>query len=191
DVLAKCRQENEEKLKTDPARAAWVPLLQYHHGLALKEAGKRAEARVVLEGVIKGSPNRPEAAEAALRWGQSLKDDGLHKMDEAAWGNRTLGDAEAAAVRAKLQQERWQKLKEQVAKKTPPGQTPPVVPLPEVPLADVPLQPAEQKARADYRALIDSFADLALAGDARFELAELHADRNDHDTAIKMLREAL
>jgi TolA-binding protein len=250
DVLAKCRQENEEKLKNDPARAAWVPLLQYHHGLALKEAGKRPEARTVLEGVIKGSPNRPEAAEAALRWGQSLKDDGLTKIDdarkklanpnlkpeekaaitkalddgmkdlrdavayletqaeglkgrqppveararmlyEAAWGNRTLGDAEAAAVRAKLQKDRWEKLKDEAFKKTPPGRTPPVVPMPEVPLADVPLQPSEQKARGDYRALIDSFADLALAGDARFELAELHADRNDQDAAIKLLREAI
>jgi TolA-binding protein len=250
DVLAKCRQENEEKLKNDAARAAWVPLLQYHHGLALKESGKRAEARAVLEGVIKGSPNRPEAAEAALRWGQSLKDDGLAKVAdaqkrlanpgqkpeekaaatkalddglkyvrdavayletqaeglknrqppaeararmlyEAAWGNRTLGDVEAAAVRAKLRQERWEKLKEQVAKKTPPGQAPPSVPVPEVALADVPLQPAEQKARADYRALLESFPEMVLAGDARFELAELHADRNDHDTAIKMLREAL
>jgi TolA-binding protein len=246
DVLAKCRQENEEKLKNDPARAAWVPLLQYHHGLALKEAGKRAEARTVLEGVIKGSPNRPEAAEAALRWGQSLKDDGLAKVAdankklanpglkpeekaaankalddglkdvrdavaylesqaeglknrqppveararmlyEAAWGNRTLGDAEAAAARAKLQKDRWEKLKDQLARKAPNGQ----VPMPEVPLSDVPLQTAEQKARADYRALIDSFPDLALAGDARFELAELHADRGDHDTAIKMLREGL
>jgi TolA-binding protein len=250
DVLAKCRQENEEKLKNDAARAAWVPLLQYHHGLALKEAGKRAEARAVLEGVIKGSPNRPEAAEAALRWGQSLKDDGLAKVAdarkklanpglkpeekaaatkaledglkdvrdavayletqadglknrqppaeararmlyEAAWGSRTLGDSEAATVREKLRKERWEKLKEQVAKKTPPGQTPPAVPVPEVPLADVPLQPAEQKARTDYRALIDSFPEMVLAGDARFELAELHADRNDHDTAIKMLRETL
>jgi TolA-binding protein len=250
DVLSKCRQENEEKLKNDPARAAWVPLLQYHHGLALKEAGKRPEARAVLENVIKGSPNRPEAAEAALRWGQSLKDDGLLKIAdarkrlagpnlkpeekaaaekaldeglkdvrdavaylenqaeglknrqppaeprarmlyEAAWGHRTLADIEVAAVRAKVQQERWQKLKDEVAKKTPPGHTPPVVPAPDVPPADVPLQPSEQKARGDYRALIDSFPDLPLAGDARFELAELHADRNDHDTAVKMLREAL
>jgi cellulose synthase operon protein C len=250
EVLAKCRQENEEKLKNDPTRAAWVPLLQYHHGLALKESGKRAEARTVLEGVIKGSPNRPEAAEAALRWGQSLKEDGLTKIGEAqkklanpglkseekaaankaledglkdvrdavtyletqadglkarqppveararmlyeaAWGSRTVGDIEATAVRTKLQQERWEKLKDQVAKKTPPGQTPPSVPLPVVPMADVPLQPAEQKARSDYRALIDSFPDLSLTGDARFELAELHADRNDHDTAIKMLRETL
>jgi len=250
DVLAKCRQENEGKLAGDPARAAWVPLLQYHHGLALKEAGKRAEARAVLDGVIKGSPNRPEAAEAALRFGQSLRDDGLLKIDEArkklvvpnlkpeektaadklledgfkdvrdavayletqaeglknrqppteararmlyeaAWGSRTVADAEVAAVRAKLQQERWQKLKDEVAKKTPAGRTPPTVPLPEIPLADVPLQPFEQKARGDYAGLIGSFPDLPLAGDARFELAELHADRNDQDTAIKMLREAL
>jgi TolA-binding protein len=250
DVLAKCRQENEGKLAGDPARAAWVPLLQYHHGLALKEAGKRAEARGVLDGVIKGSPNRPEAAEAALRWGQSLKEDGLQKIAEAhkklaagnlkpeektaadkaldeglkdvrdavayleaqadglknrqppieararmlyeaAWGSRIVADTEVAAVRAKLQRDRWEKLKDEAFKKTPAGRTPPTVPMPEVPLADVPLQPAEQKARTDYRSLIDSFVDLPLAGDARFELAELHADRNDHDTAIKMLREAL
>ncbi len=250
DVLAKCRQENEGKLAADPARAAWVPLLQYHHGLALKEAGKRTEARAVLDGVIKGSPNRPEAAEAALRFGQSLRDDGLVKIEEAhkklavpnlkpeektaaekhledgykdvsdavayletqaeglknrqppaeararmlyeaAWGSRTVADAEVAAVRAKLQQERWQKLKDEMAKKTPAGRTPPTVPMPDVPLADVPLQPFEQKARGDYAGLIGSFADLPLAGDARFELAELYADRNDQDTAIKMLREAL
>jgi TolA-binding protein len=250
DVLAKCRQENEEKLKNDIGRAAWVPLLQYHHGLALKEAGKRAEARQVLEGVIRGSPNRPEAAEAALRWGQSLKDDGLLKVGEArkklaagnlkpeekaaaekalddglkdvrdavayleaqadglkgrqppveararmlyeaAWGSRALADVEVATARAKLQKDRWEKLKDEVFKKTPPGRTPPVVPMPEVPTADVPLQPSEQKARADYRALIDSFPEIALAGEARFELAELHAERNDHDAAIKMLREAL
>jgi TolA-binding protein len=250
DVLAKCRQENEDKLRNDPARAAWVPLLQYHHGLALKEAGKRAEARAVLENVIKGSPNRPEAAEAALRWGQSLKDDGLLKVAdarkklaapnlkpeekaaaekalgdgltdvrdavaylenqaeglknrqppteararmlyEAAWGCRALAEVEVAAARAKIQQERWQKLKDDVAKKTPPGHTPPSVPAPAVSAGDVPLQPSEQKARGDYAALIASFPDLPLAGDARFELAELHAERNDHDTAIKMLREAL
>jgi TolA-binding protein len=250
DVLARCRQENEEKLKADPARAAWVPLLQYHHGLALKEAGKRAEARAVLENVVKGSPKRPEAAEAALRWGQSLKDDGLLKVREArkrlaapsskpeekaaaektlndglkdvrdaaaylesqaealknrqppveararmlyeaAWCHRALGEVEVAAIRAKMQQDRWQKLKEETARKTPPGRTPRTVPMPDVPLADVPLQPAEQKARGNYRLLIESFPDAPLAADSRFELAELHADRNDNETAIKLLREAL
>src|SRR5262249_11381669 len=242
DVMAKVRQEYEEKLKTDAARAAWVPLLQYHHGLAVKEAGKRGEARTVLEQVIKSSPNRPEAAEAALRWGQSLKEDGLQKtadarkklanpglkpeekaaankalddglkdvrdavqyleqqadalkgkqpsaeararmLYEAAWGTRVLADVEVTAAREKLQQERWQKLKDEAAKKTPPGRTPPYVPMPEVPMADVPVQPSETKARGFYQALI-SIPDLPLAADATFELAELLSERNDHDGAV-------
>jgi TolA-binding protein len=250
DVLAKARQEYEEKLKTDPARSGWVPLLQYHQAVALKEAGKRAQARELLDVVIKSSPNRPEAAEAALRWGQSLKDDGKQKIDdarkklaqgnlkpeesaaaqklldeglkdlrdavsylenqaeqlkprnppveararmlyEAAWGHRDLAQMEVAALRSKMQQERWQKLKDEVAKKTPPGRTPPSVPMPEVSLSEIPLQPSEQKARAAYQTLIQSFADAPLAVDARFELAELHGERNEHDTAIKMLRETL
>src|SRR5262249_38068707 len=41
DVLNQCRQQHEAGLKIDPARAEWVATLQYQHGLALKEAGKR------------------------------------------------------------------------------------------------------------------------------------------------------
>src|SRR5262249_51036239 len=60
------------------------------------------------------------------------------------------------------------------------------------PLASVPLQPSEQKARGLYQALIGQSPDLPLAqGDARFELAELLAERGDQDGAIKLLREAL
>src|SRR5260370_4418029 len=70
DVLAQVRQQQEANLQKDPARAGWVPLLQYHHGVALREAGKRTEARAILDQVVKNSPDRPEAAEAALRSGQ-------------------------------------------------------------------------------------------------------------------------
>jgi TolA-binding protein len=250
DVLDKARQQHEASMQKDPARAGWVALLQYHQGVALREAGKRAEARAVLDHVVKEAAGRPEAFEAALRWGQSLKEEGEQKVDaarkrlatpnlkpeetaaakkdldaglkdlrdavqfletqadqlkqkspdaegrarmlyEAAWCCRTLADAEVAAARAKIQQEQWQKLKDEAAKKAPPGRTP-IVPEPEVPLAKVPLQPSEQKARALYRALIDAFPDLPLAaGDARLELAELLAERGDNDAAIKLLREAL
>src|SRR5262249_30866413 len=97
-----------------------------------------------------------------------------------------------AAVRQKMQQEQWQKLKDEAAKKTPPGRTPPVVPMPEVALASVPLQPTEQKTRALYQALMAVSPDLPLSGgDGRLELAELHAQRGEHDAAIKLLREAL
>jgi TolA-binding protein len=83
DALANCRQAHEANLSKDPARAGWVVLLTYHHGVALREAGKRADARQVLDQVIKNAGDRPEAAEAALRSGQSLKDDGLLKIAEA------------------------------------------------------------------------------------------------------------
>jgi len=56
-VLADCRAKYEEELKKDPARAAWVPLLRYHHGLALKEAKQPAEAVKVLQTVGQDYPN--------------------------------------------------------------------------------------------------------------------------------------
>ncbi|HBI42733.1 MAG TPA: hypothetical protein DDY78_07735 [Planctomycetales bacterium] len=250
DVLAQCRQQWEAKLQADPVRAGWVPLLQYHHGVALREAGKRAEARAVFDLVAKQAADRPEAAEAALRLGQCLKDDGQQKIAdagkrlatanlrpeeiaaaqkmkdegvkdlrdsvqylsaqadqlkqkqpaseararmlyEAAWSCRVLADLEVQAAREKLQQDLWQKLKEEMAKKTPPGRQPPSVAAPVVALSAVPPQPSEVQARALYQALIAAFPDLAISVDARFELAELQSDRGQHDAAIKELQEAL
>ncbi len=84
DVLAQARQQWEAKLQADPAHAAWVTLLQYHHGVALREAGKRAEARAIFDQVVKAAPDRPEAADAALRFGQCLRDDGQQKIADAS-----------------------------------------------------------------------------------------------------------
>ena len=61
----------------------------------------------------------------------------------------------------------------------------------DVPLKDVPVQPAENSARAQYETLIATFADLPLAGDARYELAELYAQHGEYEPAIKILGEAL
>jgi TolA-binding protein len=249
DLLNQCRQQHEATLLKDPARAGWVPLLQYHQGVALKEAGKRPEARAVFDLVVKSSPDRPEAAEAALRWGQALKDDGELKIAEArkklasnlkpeemtaakkmldegvkdvqdsltyltqqadrlkekqpaseararmlyetAWANRTLAALEIESARTKIQNELWQKRKDEIARKTPEGKTPPPVPKPDVPLAQVPLQSAEKAARTQYRALIEAFPDLTVNADARFELAEILSDRGEPDEAIKQLKEAL
>jgi cellulose synthase operon protein C len=82
-VLGECRQQHEQLLLKDPARAAWVPLLQYHHGIALRESGKRQEAKVLLEQVVRQSAGRADTADAALRAGQCLKDDGKKKIDAA------------------------------------------------------------------------------------------------------------
>jgi TolA-binding protein len=83
EVMDRCRKDHEGNLGRDPARAAWVPLLQYHHGLALKDAGKLPEARREFEAVVKNHATKPEAIEAALRFGQCLKEEGSKKADEA------------------------------------------------------------------------------------------------------------
>jgi TolA-binding protein len=98
-LLAQCRKRHEKALRDDPARAAWVPLLQFHHAVALQEAGQAGEARAVFEALIKQYPDRPEAAEATLFRGICLRDEGSQGIDQA---NQTLGapDLKPAAAEA-------------------------------------------------------------------------------------------
>ncbi len=103
DVLAQARQQHEAALQKDPARAGWIPLLQYHQGLALQEAEKFAEARAVFDGVTKHPAHPPEVAEAALHWSQCFREEGNRKVAAA---RKTLAlpkpkpDELAAAQRA-------------------------------------------------------------------------------------------
>ena len=68
---------------SDPAKHEWAALVQYHHGVALREAGKLPEARGIFENITRQFPARPEATDAALRRGQCLKEEGLLKIDPA------------------------------------------------------------------------------------------------------------
>jgi TolA-binding protein len=103
-VMEDCRKEHEEALLKDKKRADWVVLLQYQQAVALKEAGKFAAARELLDGLIKKFPDRPEAVEAGLRRGQCLKDEAFLQITEArkqlALAN--VKPAESAAARKKL-----------------------------------------------------------------------------------------
>ena len=94
---------------------------------------------------------------------------------DAAWAHRYLADIEVAAARDRLQAER---------QKQPGKQA-------EIARQDIPIQPAEERARAAYKNLISSFADLPLASEARFELGELYAERAELDPAIAVLKEAI
>jgi len=69
-LLAAVRQQHESALLKDPQRAAWVPTIQYHHALALKETGKLTEAQAIFESVVKTFPQSNEAGDAAWRAGQ-------------------------------------------------------------------------------------------------------------------------
>jgi TolA-binding protein len=89
-VLAECRQQHEPALLRDPGRSEWVIKLQFHHGSALREAGKLAPAAQVFDGLIRQFPNRPDSAEAALCRGQCLKEEALAKIESA---RKTLASA--------------------------------------------------------------------------------------------------
>jgi tetratricopeptide (TPR) repeat protein len=106
---------------------------------------------------------------------------------ESAWQYRVLGEVQVNQARAKLQQESLKKQQQQAAKDNPQSLPAAITGPPDIPPAKVPLQPDEQKAHAQYEAIIAGFSDLALAIDARFELAELLAARDDFDRAIKLL----
>jgi tetratricopeptide (TPR) repeat protein len=103
-VLAKAREQYEQTLLKDPQRVGWAALLQYHHGVALREAGKFAEARAAFEQVGKTGPGRPEAPEAALRWAQCLRDEGAQRL-EAAHKLLTSPKKEDVAAAARVRDE--------------------------------------------------------------------------------------
>jgi hypothetical protein len=52
-ILAECRARHEAALLKDPVRAAWVPLIRYHHAAALKQLKQAAEAAQILESIVK------------------------------------------------------------------------------------------------------------------------------------------
>ena len=243
-ALAAARQKHEGPLQKEPERVA---LLRYHHGAALQEAGKFAEARTALDSIGPLVPNKPLAAEAALRSGQCRIAEGRKLVEtarqqlaalkpeqqgpanamlqqgtnalmegaqtlerraeelklalptndarermyyDAAWAYRALAEPEIAATRLRLQQEKQKVLQAEADKKAAPGTKAPPVPLPEVARAEVPVQPSEQKARVAYQNQIANVADSLLSVDARLELAELLAERDEFDPAIKLLKEA-
>jgi len=238
-ILAKAREQHEPALMRDPQKAEELGVVRYHHGVALREAGKLAEARNVFDQVMKQSANRPEAADAALRYGQCLVDEGKQKIEAAqkvlasskkpedvaaagrnadegykeialavqflegqaeqlrqkqpaleararmhydiAWGYRSLADNE-------IQRIREQKIREIMKTRKPDAAQ---MPAPEVPLREIPIQPAEKKAQGHYHALVASFPELPLSNEARFELAEMLAQRQEYDDALKLLSEGL
>jgi TolA-binding protein len=210
NVLAQCRQQHEANLLKDPARAGWVPVLQYHQGAAFQEAGKSAEARGVFDGLIKQFPDLPESAEAACRRAQCLKQDGKQKVEAArkrlATPNlkppeiaaaqkdvndslKTIGDAVQSLIeraeQLKQKQPSWE-ARARILYEAAWGYRL-MTEIPETQGKDE----LQKKTRDTYQALIDGFPDLALANEARFELAELQAQRGDNDSAVKLLTAAL
>jgi tetratricopeptide (TPR) repeat protein len=115
DVLARAREFHEARLQNDPERSGWIAVLRYHHGVALREAGKLPEARGAFDLVLKQAAGRPEAIDAALRLGQCLKDEGQLRLEA---GRKTLAMAkknEEKAHAQKLLDDGFRNVREAVA----------------------------------------------------------------------------
>jgi TolA-binding protein len=247
DVMKECRSRFEGDVLKDPARAAWAPLLQYNHGLAVKETGKLADARGIFEDVVKRFGSTPEASDAAWRAGQCRKEEAwaavvtarvvLAKPDAkpeelnaarqqidasaknlteaaqylvsqagkppsgseshqrllygAAWTYQALADLEIEAARNKLLDEAIKKQKEELAKQGVGVMGVPQSRILEIAITAIPIQPAEQLAREQYKTLIATAAAAPLAVQARLELAEMLARRQEYDPAIALLNDGL
>ena len=110
---------------------------------------------------------------------------------EAAWAWRTISEQEVNSTLQKMRVENQRLLQAEADKKALPGTKAAQMALPVIARATVPVQPAEGKARNAYQILIGSFPDTMLSIESRFELAEMMADRDEIDPAIKNLKEAL
>lgn len=239
ELFVKHRDSLEAVLAKDQTTATpMIGLLRYHHGVALREAGKLPEARGLFETVVKMGIQRVEATEAALRIGQCLKDEGQLRLEaarklhsnikkpddlanaqkvteegykmihdavtyletqadaikatptlldararmiyDAAWGARQLAEPEVAATRTLMALEAQKKLN--ISSKFP---------LPEISIEKIPVQASEKRARGLYKLLIDQAGDLPIGIEARYELAEMLAERNEFDPAILLLSDVL
>ncbi len=110
---------------------------------------------------------------------------------DAAWAWRFLAEAEVQTAREALQKQLQAKKVEELLKKLPPNSPPPQVPLPEVARAAIPQQPHEERTFNSYKRLIEEFPETALSVEARYEVAELKAERAEHDEVVKLLKDAL
>ncbi len=105
-VMQECRSQHEDKVKQDPARADWVPLLQYEHALALKESGKLPEARGLFEQIAKQFAGRSEAANAQWRAAQCRREEAVAALAaaKAAVAKPGAKPEEITAAKAAIEQ---------------------------------------------------------------------------------------
>lgn len=105
-ALQAARQRHEGPLANDPVRKAWIPMLQYQHGLALVDAKKLPEAQAVFEASAKQFAGKAEGLEAAWRAGQVKVDLVLVKLlpAKAILARMNATPAETTAATAAVQE---------------------------------------------------------------------------------------
>lgn len=155
----------------------------------LQQAASKPEQKQAAQNAL--SAAAAELRQTADYFGQLANDKTLQQVApdllprlhyEAAWCWRELIPVEREQARQQLA-EQWLK------KQPPPSKERPSRRVPEFPLSAVPLQPSEQQARESYKAAIRIGADHPLSLEAMFELAELLAEREEHEQAVALLKQ--
>jgi TolA-binding protein len=195
-ALQEARQKFEAGLN-NPQKIEWLALLRYHHGVALFESNKPAEARAAFDLAAQAAPALPIAVEATLKGTQCHAEEAKAKIlaiekqksqpnlkpeQIAAFdGQLKSAKADLAAV-AKAFEQRAEAFKAAHPQNEARARL---------------LYDAAWTYRAAggdpvpaYTALLNQYPDLSLSVEARLELAELVAEKKPDD-AIKLLKEAL
>jgi TolA-binding protein len=198
ETLAQARQKFEAQMSSDPSRSEWLPLLRYHHGVALFEDNKPAEARAAFDQAIQAAGNKPIAVEASLKATQCAAEEGKKKIQnlEMERGKPGLNPDQIKAFDNQIKAARNDLLN--IARQFEQRAEHFKGPLPQSEARARMLYDAAWTLRAvnedptpAYNKLIAEFPDLFISVEARLELAELLADKQKADDAIKLLREAV
>ncbi len=212
-VLAEARRRYESPGSIDPAVAGQ---LKFHHAVALAEAGRGADARPLFDEVFRQADGKPVAAEAALRSGQVLVADARKQLDAARQQVQQAGgdDKNKAAARQALDKARTNlkaaaegltRRADDLKDRLPASEARArlyyesawawraiaAAADPEKEGGKPPADAGLVQARAAYEQVVEQFKELAMAVDARLELAELTADAGDAKAAVKLLKDAL
>lgn len=195
-VLQEARNKFEGRLSAEQ-KPEWLALLRFHHGVALAESNKMPEARTAFEQAAQAAPKLPVAVEATLKATQCQADEFKKKVEgfEKQKAQPNLKPDQIAAVDNQLKGAKADlanvgKLFEQRAEQH--RQAHPQSEARARMLYDAAW--AYRAADADpapaYTKLIEQFGDLAIAVEARLELAELVSEKKPDD-AIKLLKAAI
>jgi len=192
-VLHDARQKFEGGLNA-AQKKEWIALLRYHHGVALFESGKVADARTTFDQAAQAAPELPIAVEAILKGTQcqveelKKKIEALEKQKQPNLKPDQLKVIENQIKAVKAELANVGKQFEQRAETY--RATHPQSPARARMLYDAAWAYRDSDADAipAYTKLLEQFPDTSLAVEARLELAELLSDKGKLDDAIKLLK---
>ncbi len=196
-LLQQARQQFEGRLNT-AQKLEWIALLRFHHGAALFECDKLGEARTAFEQSAQAAPRLPIAVEASLKAMQCRAEEVKRRIEALAKQKSQPGlrpdqraGIENQETSAKQELANIGKLFEQSAASLKAAH-------PNSPARARMLYEAAWTYRTAgtdpapvYTRLLKEFPDLALAVEARLELAELLATQGKSDEVVNLLKEAL